>query len=140
MKGENGDSRGDKELMAFADKSRYIGNFLKEMIIGRTVELATLTASLKKFFWRLLYSQQVLKNFFGVCCAHSKYSEAGSIKRYFNKNINDKIMKTNSIDKIYWALGAVFAGIYFWIIYQNTYNIPLWVGCSKSSFHFPKNN
>ena len=35
-------------------------------------------------------------------------------------------MKTNSIDKIYWALGAVFAGIYFWIIYQNTYNIPRW--------------
>lgn len=29
MKGENGDSRGDKELMAFADKSRYIGNFLR---------------------------------------------------------------------------------------------------------------
>ncbi|MDR2041683.1 MAG: hypothetical protein LBP98_05130 [Tannerella sp.] len=35
-------------------------------------------------------------------------------------------MKTNSIDKISWVLGAVFLGIYFWIIGQNTYNIPRW--------------
>ncbi|MDR2691885.1 MAG: hypothetical protein LBB73_06250 [Dysgonamonadaceae bacterium] len=35
-------------------------------------------------------------------------------------------MKTISIDKIYWALGAAFLGVYFWIIYQNTYNIPRW--------------
>jgi hypothetical protein len=33
-------------------------------------------------------------------------------------------MKINSIDKIYWALGAIFLWGYFWIIYQNTYNIP----------------
>jgi hypothetical protein len=35
-------------------------------------------------------------------------------------------MKTISIDKIYWALVAAFLGVYFWIISQNTYNIPIW--------------
>jgi hypothetical protein len=35
-------------------------------------------------------------------------------------------MKTNSTDKIYWTFGVVFLGIYYWIIYQNTYNIPRW--------------
>ena len=69
-----------------------------------------LTASLKKLFQCLLYSKQVSE----------------SIKRYFNKKIKDKTMKTNSIDKIYWAIGVVFLGIYFRIIYQNTYNIPRW--------------
>ena len=51
-----------------------------------------LTASLKKLFQCLLYSKQVSE----------------SIKRYFNKKIKDKTMKTNSIDKIYWAIGVVF--------------------------------
>jgi hypothetical protein len=33
---------------------------------------ALLTASLKKLFWRLPCSRQVLKNFFGVCLVHGK--------------------------------------------------------------------
>jgi hypothetical protein len=35
-------------------------------------------------------------------------------------------MKTAITDKIYWSLGFLFLGFYFWIIYQNTYNIPRW--------------
>jgi hypothetical protein len=36
------------------------------------------------------------------------------------------MIKTNIVDKIYWILGAIFLGIYFWIISQNTLNIPRW--------------
>jgi hypothetical protein len=34
--------------------------------------------------------------------------------------------KTNVSDKIYWGFGVAFLGIYFGIIYQNTFNIPHW--------------